>query len=72
MGAVVVIGEPARVGGYALAGAIVMTAEGADEARRAWRDLPASTSLVILTDSTAQALTHEMRESTVPTVVMCP
>ncbi|MBX7431086.1 V-type ATP synthase subunit F [Mycobacterium sp. Y57] len=70
MGAVVVIGEPGLVDGYALAGAVVVPAEGPDQARRAWRDLPESVSLVILTDSAAQALTADIRDSAVLTVVM--
>lgn len=60
MGAVVVIGEQALVDGYALAGAIVMPAEGPAEVRQAWRDLPPTVSLVILTSSAAQALPDEL------------
>ena len=63
MGAVVVIGDPALVGGYALAGAIVMPADGPAEACRAWRDLPPGVSLVILTTAAAQAVPDELRSA---------
>ena len=49
MGVIVVIGEPALVSGYAMAGATTMPARGADEVRRAWESLPSGTTLVILT-----------------------
>jgi vacuolar-type H+-ATPase subunit F/Vma7 len=63
MGAVVVIGEPALVGGYALAGAVVMPADGPAEALRAWQVLPADVSLVILTAAAAQAVPDELRSA---------
>jgi len=56
VGAVVVVGEPALVAGYALAGATVMPAHGPAEVRRAWDDLPAETTLVILTETAAAQL----------------
>ncbi len=55
MGQVVVLGEPARVMGYALAGALVIEAEG-EEVARAWASLPPETSLVVLTPAAARAL----------------
>lgn len=55
------IGEPAMVDGYALAGAIVIPAEGPTETRRAWRDLPPEVSLVVLTESAASVLADELR-----------
>ncbi|MGA2932171.1 MAG: hypothetical protein ABSE98_08815 [Acidimicrobiales bacterium] len=55
MGQVVVLGEPARVMGYALAGALVIEAEG-EEVARAWAVLPPETSLVVLTPAAARAL----------------
>ena len=63
MGAVVVIGESALVGGYALAGAIVMPADEPAEVSRAWQDLPPSVSLVILTAAAAQAVPDELRSA---------
>lgn len=50
------IGEPALVAGYALAGAIPVPAHGSDEVRRAWDSLPSDTTLVILTAAAADAL----------------
>jgi vacuolar-type H+-ATPase subunit F/Vma7 len=55
MGQVVVLGEPARVMGYALAGALVIEAEG-EEVARAWASLTPETSLVVLTPAAARAL----------------
>ena len=56
MGAVVVLGEPTLVVGYALAGATVIPASEPAEVRRAWADLPPDTTLVILTEAAARAL----------------
>ncbi len=50
------IGEPALVSGYAMAGATTMPAQGSDEVRRAWESLPSGTTLVILTAAAADAL----------------
>jgi len=55
MGQVVVLGEPVRVMGYALAGVLTIEAEGQDVAR-AWASLPSDTSLVVLTPAAARAL----------------
>ena len=55
MGQVVVLGESARVMGYALAGAVTMEAEG-EEVARTWALLPSDTSLVVLTPAAARAL----------------
>lgn len=55
MGQVVVLGESVRVMGYALAGALVIEAEG-DEVARAWASLPPDTALVVLTPAAARAL----------------
>jgi vacuolar-type H+-ATPase subunit F/Vma7 len=56
VGAVVVIGEPALVAGYAMAGATIMPARGPDEVRGSWENLPSGTTLVILTAAAADAL----------------
>ena len=56
MGSVVVLGESVRVRGYALAGAVVMVANGPDEVRRAWDTMPQGVSLVVLTPAAATAL----------------
>ena len=55
MGQVIVLGEPARVMGYALAGAVTIEAEG-EEVARAWASLLPDVSLVVLTPAAAQAL----------------
>ena len=48
-----VLGEAVRTAGFALAGAVVLTAENAGEARAAWRSLPADVAVVILTPRAA-------------------
>ena len=44
-----VIGEAVRTAGFALAGAVVLAAENPEEARAAWRSLPADVSVLVLT-----------------------
>ena len=44
-----VIGEAVRTAGFALAGAVVLAAEDQDEARAAWRSLPADVAVLVLT-----------------------
>jgi vacuolar-type H+-ATPase subunit F/Vma7 len=44
-----VIGESVRTAGFALAGAVVLTAENQDEAQAAWRSLPADIEVLVLT-----------------------
>ncbi len=56
MGHMVAIGEPARVRGFALAGAVVLVAEDASAVRRAWRSMPEDTDVVILTPAAAAAI----------------
>jgi vacuolar-type H+-ATPase subunit F/Vma7 len=55
MGQVIVIGEPARVMGYALAGAVAVEAEG-EEVARALASLLPDISLVVLTPAAASAV----------------
>ncbi len=50
---VAVIGEAVRAEGFALAGALVLTAEDQDTARAAWRSMPADIAVVVLTDRAA-------------------
>ncbi|GLX49358.1 hypothetical protein Shyhy01_23080 [Streptomyces hygroscopicus subsp. hygroscopicus] len=75
MGTVAAIGARVAVGGLALAGVEVRVAEDADAVRRAWRTLPGTVALVVLTPEAADALGTE---TTVPapnrpmTVVMPP
>jgi vacuolar-type H+-ATPase subunit F/Vma7 len=70
MGAIVVIGEPALVAGYAMAGATTMPAQGPDEVRRAWESLPSGTTLVILTAAAGDALGGRPSEAGLLTAVM--
>ncbi len=48
-----VIGEVVRTAGFALAGAVVATAETAEEARAAWGALPADVAVLVLTPRAA-------------------
>jgi len=70
VGAVVVIGEPALVAGYAMAGVTTMPAHGADEVRQAWESLPSGTTLVILTAAAAATLGDRLSEADPLTAVM--
>jgi vacuolar-type H+-ATPase subunit F/Vma7 len=56
MGRVVVLGEAARVDGFALAGATVIVAEGAGEVVRAWDQLPLDAEVIVLSSAAAIAL----------------
>ena len=44
-----VLGEPLRIYGYGLAGAVLCPAADQPEAARAWRELPADVAVVVLT-----------------------
>jgi vacuolar-type H+-ATPase subunit F/Vma7 len=59
-GTIAVIGEQSQVGGYALAGAVVLAADGADAVHLAWASLDEQTTLVILTKNAAAHLTKEL------------
>jgi vacuolar-type H+-ATPase subunit F/Vma7 len=48
-----VIGEAVRTAGFALAGAVVTTAETPEETRAAWRALPGDIAVLILTSRAA-------------------
>jgi vacuolar-type H+-ATPase subunit F/Vma7 len=70
---VAVIGEEARIQGFALAGVITCPAETEDEARAAWRSLTDEVAVVILTPRAAGRLTdHLEQRPDVLTVVMPP
>ncbi|WP_432826552.1 V-type ATP synthase subunit F [Dactylosporangium sp. CA-092794] len=55
-GAVVAIGDPARLRGYALAGVTVVPATSPAGARAAWRALGADVAVVVLTRPAAAAI----------------
>jgi len=56
MSRIVVLGEPPRVDGWALAGALVLPAVGAESVRLAWETLPSDVEVVVATPAAAQAL----------------
>ena len=58
MSRIVALGEAHRVEGFALAGAGVVTADGAEAVRRAWAILDDDVAVVILTPGAAEALGH--------------
>ncbi|WP_329316988.1 hypothetical protein [Streptomyces sp. NBC_01262] len=72
MGRVAAIGEQTRVAGLALAGVTALVAEEPDAVRRAWRELPPDTTLVIVTPAAARALDPGRLEGTGPLVEVMP
>jgi vacuolar-type H+-ATPase subunit F/Vma7 len=56
VGTVTAIGARTKVGGPALAGVDVLVAESPEAVRRAWRELEATVSLVIVTAEAAEIL----------------
>jgi len=66
-----VIGDSLRIGGYALAGAIVCPAEDGPQAISAWRGLPGDVTVVVLTESAATWLARELaaRPGVLPVVL---
>lgn len=69
VGRVAVLGAAVRVQGFALAGALVITADD-ETVRSAWRALPADASVVILTPEAATALADLLPDDRRLTVVM--
>jgi vacuolar-type H+-ATPase subunit F/Vma7 len=55
------LGEALRVEGFALAGAVVLRAEGPEEALAAWRSLPADVAVLVLTARAASWLGDALR-----------
>ncbi|HEY7596976.1 MAG TPA: V-type ATP synthase subunit F [Actinophytocola sp.] len=60
---IAVIGEPERVYGYSLAGAIVRECPDAEAVRSAWDTLGDDVAVVVLTPTAAKALTDSTRPS---------
>ena len=56
MSRIAVLGESPRIDGWALAGAVVLPAAGADAVQQAWEALPADVEVVVLTPGAAGAL----------------
>jgi vacuolar-type H+-ATPase subunit F/Vma7 len=71
MSRVAVIGEPARVQGFALAGAEVCPATEPDDVRAAWAGLATDVAVVVLTPAAADALSGTPEGDRL-TVVMPP
>jgi vacuolar-type H+-ATPase subunit F/Vma7 len=71
-GTVVALGEPARVEGYRLAGAVVRAADTPASVREAWCDLPDGTVLVVLTSRAASALGTRALAPDAPLTVVMP
>ncbi|MGC9669781.1 V-type ATP synthase subunit F [Planosporangium sp. 12N6] len=59
MARIAVIGEPVRVQGFGLVGALVVSAEEPAAVREAWRSLPDDVEVVILTPAAAHMLAAE-------------
>jgi len=73
VGRLVVLGEAARVDGFALGSATVIPAEDAIAVRRVWGSLPEDVTVVVLTHKAAEALGSEAtRSDDVLSVVMPP
>lgn len=72
MGSVAVIGEPALVAGYALAGARVLAATGPDEVQAAWDSLAADIDVVVLTATAAKLINDRSGSAATPLSVVMP
>jgi len=73
VGQLVVLGEEARVSGFALGGASVIYAEDPASVRAAWASLPADVAVVVLTERAAAALGGDVTgDGPVLSVVMPP
>jgi vacuolar-type H+-ATPase subunit F/Vma7 len=73
MGTVAVIGDQARIRGFALVGALTLAAEDPAAVRDAWRALPDGVEVVILTAAADRALPDRDRLAIPPLVaVMSP
>ncbi len=62
MARVAVLGEPLRIGGYGLAGALLCPARDQPEALRAWRELPGDVAVAVLTPQAASWLGDELAD----------
>ena len=66
-----VIGQALRIGGFALAGALLCPAENENEAHAAWQSLPPDIAVVVLTESAAGWLATQLaqRRDVLPVVM---
>ena len=72
MGRVAVIGEETVVSGYALAGVLVLPAEGDDAVHGAWSSLPDDVQVVILSSAAARTLGGARMAKMLPLTVVMP
>ena len=72
MGRVAVIGAETAVSGYALAGVVVLPAEGEDAVHRAWSSLPDDVQVVIVTSQAARTLGDARTAKLLPFTVVIP
>ncbi len=72
MAEVAAIGAAYRVEGFALAGARVLVAVDPDDVRGAWRDLPATVRVVVLTPAAAALLDDLRAAPGAPLTVVMP
>ena len=72
MARIAVIGEPTRVGGFALAGAVVCPAETAEQSQQAWQALPVDVAVVVMTASAADAIGADRHRPGAPLTVVAP
>jgi vacuolar-type H+-ATPase subunit F/Vma7 len=72
MARVAVLGEQAEVGGYELAGALVLPAEDPADVRAAWSRLPEDAVVVIVTARAVAALADELGAPGPPFVAVLP
>lgn len=57
-----VLGEPLRIYGYGLAGAVLCPASDRPQALRAWRELPGDVAVLVLTPNAAGWLAGRLAE----------
>jgi vacuolar-type H+-ATPase subunit F/Vma7 len=72
MSDVAVIGAPELVAGFALGGARVYAVAGAEQARAAWAQLPASVTVVLLSGPAAAALADATTARGAPLAIRLP
>jgi len=68
----VVLGEATEAQLYELGGAVVVVAEGPEEVRQSWRDLPETVEVVVLTARAAAALRDDLELGTRPLTTVMP
>ena len=72
MSDIAAIGAAPQVGGFALAGARVYAVDTAEQARAAWRGMPDTVAVVILTDATAGAIGDDRTAPRAPLTIVLP